>query len=299
MKYILITLVLFCGSSSAQNLPVFTPEQSIDKIYQNNASFAPCSQITEGSFEQSFGTNFENFVMADNYNVAAGTSASIQTLIVNILTPQGNDIASADIKIHADVSGFPGAVLEFFDNIVPSGQIVVQESTNGNDFHQVTFDLSSAALELSGGGSGAQYWIALNTTATVGNDNEFWESTTNITNGQALFSVNGGATWVPLVFEDEPYELIMTVESDCILSNESNVLDRILKVFPNPSTGIIKFEGFSMNNVQVRIQDGIGRTLETQSTVQNSLDLTNLPSGIYFISFKLDDRFYSKKIIIQ
>jgi hypothetical protein len=297
MKYFLITLVFGWGTLIAQDIPALTPNFPSDEINPINVSFAPCTQTTNGTFEQSFGSNFSNFVIADDYYVAAGETSTIQTVVINVLTPQGNDIASADIKIHIDVSGFPGAVLEFFDDIVPSDQIVIQPWTNGNDFHQVTFDLSSSSLELEGGAAGSKYWISLKTTATSGTDNEYWESTTAITNGQAVYSVDGGALWALLVYEGEAYEMVMTVEGDCILSHGGDFSDANLKVFPNPTTGQVYFQGVPLSDFEVQIRDATGRILTQRRTEQYSLNISDLPSGLYFLSFHVDGASYSRKII--
>ncbi|MEM7186129.1 MAG: T9SS type A sorting domain-containing protein [Bacteroidota bacterium] len=298
MKYIYFLSLVSCLSLSAQEIPSFTPELSFTDVeaLSSNYSLAPCAQVTEGTFETSYGTNFTDFVMADNFNVGPGESASINTLIVNILTPQGNNIASADIKIHADVSGFPGAVLEFFDDLAPTDQTVVQTGTSGNDFHQVTFDLSGSELELSGGSAGAKYWIAITTTATSGVDNQFWEATSDITNGQAVFSADGGALWTLLTVEGVDYEFVMTVEAECILSVD-DFDDSQLAVFPNPTDGILQLDGIELSGVEVELIDLNGRLLDRLSIQENRIDLHSIPAGLYFLRIEHQNTLITKKII--
>ncbi len=297
MRYLYAILLLVCGSSLAQEIPSLITEGSSEgTIISGIDSNEPCTQTTTGIFDLGYGTNFAGFVMADNYNVGPFEDVTLNTLIVNILTPQGNNIASADIKVHIDVGGFPGAVLEFFDNLVPTDQTVVFVGANGNDYHEVTFDLSSSGLVLDGGSTGAKFWIAITTTATTGVDNQFWEATADITNEIAMFSADGGATWMPLTVEEVDYEFVMTVEGDCVLST-NDIAGASVNVFPNPTDGYVLLEGIQTDNAEIQIMDATGRTLDRRKTVQNSLNVQDLPVGLYFLSFEVDNVTYSKKII--
>ena len=65
-----------------------------------------------------------------------------------------------------------------------------------------------------------------------------------------------------------------------------NVED-FLRIYPNPTTGIVKIE--PLNNHQIEsiiITNEIGKTWEMKP-VQNQLDLTGIPAGMYFLDISL------------
>ena len=261
-----------------------------------NASNTPCTQVVPSTGELGFGVNHEPFVMADNFNVNAGETATLNTLIINIISADTVDLASADIKIHMNSGGFPGAVLEFFDDLVPTDQILLEDFPNDFSLLQLTFDLSSANVALNGGANGEKYWIAINTTAETGIENQFWEATSTIINEQGLFSLDGGATWLLLASAGIDYEFVMTVEAECLLSN-SDFTSSALRLSPNPTTGIISFNGLSNNLGIVEIYDVTGSLVKKQYVENDSIDISDLISGIYFIQVEMENAVFVEKVI--
>ncbi|MEP6793922.1 MAG: T9SS type A sorting domain-containing protein, partial [Saprospiraceae bacterium] len=70
---------------------------------------------------------------------------------------------------------------------------------------------------------------------------------------------------------------------------------RTLEFYPNPVTNVIHFKGLSdQENVIITLYDGVGQTI-LQSSLKESVDLTSLHSGIYYISFFVDGK-YSKMV---
>lgn len=295
-----IALGLIGIASWAQAPPsiaVDWPSQS--QVMTQDLPETPCTFMTESTEEDGFGTNYETFVMADNYYVNPGEIVNIETLIIPFYTPSGNDIASANIKIHADVSGFPGAVLEFFSDIVPVSQIVLESFPNGNDLHEVTFDLSSSTLDLSGGASGQNYWIAINTTAVTGIENQAWEATSTITNQQAVFSFTSGGTWVLLISAGIDYEFVMKVEANCLLSNGADINLTDIRLYPNPSNGPITISGLDLSGATVTITNISGAKISEKIVANQQLDVSELPNGLYFLNFSVEGKSLVRKIIKQ
>ncbi|MEL6811088.1 MAG: T9SS type A sorting domain-containing protein [Bacteroidota bacterium] len=295
--FIIITQLL-CAISVAQTLPQIAVEGHSGLNHLVTSEYdGPCSQVVPSDDEAlGFGTNFMGFVMGDNYEVAANDVVSLNTLIINVITADNVDVATSDIKIHIDVNGFPGAVLEFFDDLAPVDQVLLEDFPNENSLHQVTFDLSASSLELTGGAGGTRYWIAITTTAAAGVDNQFWEVRSDIINGQGVFSANGGATWQPLVSSGIDYEFIMTVEAECLLSN-SDVTARQIAVYPNPTSGDLYVQGVEGEQVTVEIYNVLGSLLTRQTTNTNAIDVANLPSGIYLLRMEVDNSIVTKKIV--
>ena len=81
---------------------------------------------------------------------------------------------------------------------------------------------------------------------------------------------------------------------------ESDTSDDIIKVFPNPSSDLISLE----NNIQSPIQsmdihDISGQFVQSIPVDQSSIDIKNLPKGLYLIKVKIADRTYYKKFVKQ
>jgi len=62
-----------------------------------------------------------------------------------------------------------------------------------------------------------------------------------------------------------------------------NTLKNNIKVYPNPATEKINIEGVA--DVSLKVTDLVGKTVITESTV-NSIDVSTLTSGIYFLNVK-------------
>ncbi len=93
--------------------------------------------------------------------------------------------------------------------------------------------------------------------------------------------------------------------SNTIVSNqEINSLSEF-NISPNPSTGYldlsIEFE--KQNNYQIRIFDAVGKMVHQQggSNIQlnERIDLSHLPNGIYFINLMVADQMITKKLILS
>lgn len=74
-----------------------------------------------------------------------------------------------------------------------------------------------------------------------------------------------------------------------------------LKLFPNPSTGIVNLDDadFSNINYEVKVYNAIGKLLLSQKQ-KNTIDLSGFENGIYFITIDIPDRgSVNKKIVLQ
>jgi hypothetical protein len=90
------------------------------------------------------------------------------------------------------------------------------------------------------------------------------------------------------------------LESNVSLSIKDNKLSEVL-VYPNPSTGIFNLNGLKTNDVILNITDIFGKTYKT--TILNkhsaSINLKDLPSGIYFLQLEANGFKIVQKIIKQ
>lgn len=65
---------------------------------------------------------------------------------------------------------------------------------------------------------------------------------------------------------------------------ESNKLD--FQLFPNPSSGTIQIHHANANDLKFSLQDEMGRMILSGELIGNTLELSDVSEGIYFISFQ-------------
>jgi len=79
-----------------------------------------------------------------------------------------------------------------------------------------------------------------------------------------------------------------------------NETQQLIVVYPNPSNGLISFDGLKENNI-INVFDVNGKVVYSQNNVQNNatLDLSFLNSGIYFVNIKNGEQTVNHKIVIK
>jgi len=82
----------------------------------------------------------------------------------------------------------------------------------------------------------------------------------------------------------------------CINSLSNNeILQNTTKIYPNPTTGIVKVE--SLNTIEkIEVFDVLGKKILTQ-TQTNEIDITDLRDGIYILNVHSQNSFLEKKLI--
>lgn len=77
-------------------------------------------------------------------------------------------------------------------------------------------------------------------------------------------------------------------------------LDRALKLYPNPSFGIVKYElSHSLQGIEVYNSTG-SRISSMKESSDSRLDLRNYPSGIYILKFITEDgKIISRKVVLK
>ncbi|WP_196890974.1 M4 family metallopeptidase [Aureivirga marina] len=77
---------------------------------------------------------------------------------------------------------------------------------------------------------------------------------------------------------------------------------KYLKVYPNPSEGIITIKSQLNQKTELNIRDMLGRTVSSKNTIstgKNTIDLSNLDSGIYNLEFKTASGNHTQKLVIE
>ncbi|MGV3695549.1 S8 family serine peptidase [Flavobacterium sp.] len=95
------------------------------------------------------------------------------------------------------------------------------------------------------------------------------------------------------------FSLIANATSGLTLNTRDYEFDNSVFVYPNPAQGILNFD--VKNNItisNVSINDVSGKEIyRASNSIGNSIDISNLASGVYFVTFKSDNGSVTKKFV--
>ncbi|WP_312903133.1 T9SS type A sorting domain-containing protein, partial [Chryseobacterium taichungense] len=94
---------------------------------------------------------------------------------------------------------------------------------------------------------------------------------------------------------------IFRVTSTSLATNENDLSSQI-KIYPNPASKRVFIEGVKDKNTTVEIVNAEGRKVLEQGKIEgdNGINISGIPSGVYFINLNsANQKAYSKKIIIK
>ena len=74
----------------------------------------------------------------------------------------------------------------------------------------------------------------------------------------------------------------------------------IFEIYPNPADELLNFELYAKNTIyNVEIYNISGQKVLTQKPISNTINVSKLTSGIYYIIVDLGDRKLNKKLIVK
>lgn len=201
---------------------------------------------------------------------------------------------------------FEGHENSTYSNGVHIDNIVVDGSGGGTILvTSVTVDGQGGASTITTAGGTLQ----MGSTVLPGNatDNTISWSVTNGTGSASinasglLTAISDGTVTVTATANDasgETDDMVVTI------SNQSAGLAVInhnnFTIYPNPGSGIFQLDVSGINDVTgITVRSLMGQVVYTNDIVSNNLDLSNLPSGVYFVQVSADGREISKKLIIE
>ena len=92
--------------------------------------------------------------------------------------------------------------------------------------------------------------------------------------------------------------LLLKVDLDSIVGIDQNVSENSIQVYPNPTNSIITIDT-EMNIRSVRILDLTGKIITSNSQSSKTINVTDLPSGIFFLEIETEEGSFTKKFIKQ
>lgn len=76
----------------------------------------------------------------------------------------------------------------------------------------------------------------------------------------------------------------------------NNATEHQITLFPNPVNNELKINFYSQNDFEIEIFNTIGK-IEIKNRNQNTIDVSRLPSGFYFLNLKQGVSSYKQKFI--
>ena len=70
-----------------------------------------------------------------------------------------------------------------------------------------------------------------------------------------------------------------------------------IRVFPNPTAGLVRWESQDLENETVRVYNLLGQLVLEKKAVENQLDLTGFSAGVYLLEFKVGEGLYWEKVV--
>ena len=133
-------------------------------------------------------------------------------------------------------------------------------------------------------------------------------------NGTFLKTTDGGISWSPqqinpvstiykiafandsLGFALSDNAIYRTSNAGVLLNLKENSMLNI-ELFPNPIKGVFSLKTSENKILNVTIMDLSGKELMNVSSNYSQIDISNFPSGIYFLAITTEEGFATKKII--
>jgi hypothetical protein len=82
------------------------------------------------------------------------------------------------------------------------------------------------------------------------------------------------------------------------LTTVKNICLEEIDIFPNPTTDIINITGLS-HPAEVRLFSIQGQLLKTVHQVESTIDVSDLPTGVYFVNLTTGMESVVRKIVID
>lgn len=246
-----------------------------------------CNVVHPGNqFEAGLGP-VETYIFANDFEVNAGESFTVNQVKLNLWIEPLSSITSADIYLYSDSGEGPGETISEAFGLTPTS-IKNIGGNFGYITYEVTFDLEG--IELSAEGSeNAIYWLGAQVYGSNG-ATVFWDAVLDLVspNQQYIYDADE-STWVTnnSVFEYDA-DGTMTIIGECesLSVMDLNALD--FTYYPNPTKDILNIK--SQNAVQtVEVFNLTGQLVMNRSKVGlDQVDVSKLSAGVYIFKVTLE-----------
>lgn len=82
--------------------------------------------------------------------------------------------------------------------------------------------------------------------------------------------------------------------------DEAVVASSKINIYPNPAKGIVKIQSpIGMTDISIEVFDNAGKQITMQLSPENTIDVSNIASGLYLITITSNDIKTTKKLIVE
>lgn len=158
-----------------------------------------------------------------------------------------------------------------FDSIVLTSQVNLISSPNADD--------GSIQLQVSGGNGNIEYeWSTGDTTNAI----------QNLSQGNYNVTVTDSTG------------CSVTKSFDMVLSGKEEVTENDIKIYPNPTKGMVTVRTGGTRELTLDVLDVVGKVVLTERLDKQLIDLTGLPSGLYIFKIHSDGSpVKTQKVIVR
>ncbi|MDR9488061.1 S8 family serine peptidase [Salibacter sp.] len=158
-----------------------------------------------------------------------------------------------------------------FDSIVLTSQVNLISSPNAKD--------GSIQLQVSGGNGNIEYeWSTGDTTDAI----------QNLSQGNYNVTVTDSTG------------CSVTKSFDMVLSGKDEVTENDIKIYPNPTKGMVTVRTGGARELTLDVLDVVGKVVLTERLDKQLIDLTGLPSGLYIFKIHSDGSpVKTEKVIVR
>lgn len=206
-----------------------------------------------------------------NITVPAGNGVQKASIFMHIDAIQGTNLLDGTISIKSKNGSFGAAAVEAGD-FSAAGDFVGNPCQFGSKSqgNWVRFDLpTSLASEIQDG------------------LNQFIITATNASNQQVVFSNSDDADFAP----------VMNIKYINSVSSVNEIAQEKMKVYPNPTTGIVHLEITSSVIKGIEITDLAGRKMPVNQYTASSIDISTFPAGVYMLSIETQQGKQTQRIV--
>jgi len=292
MRKITFLVILFLSMSLfAQDALMLDMHGNFEQIAEQSWELAPCSQFNPSNdFEAALSNGITNDqIIANDLFVQANEVFSLEQVVANLTSVDG--VTQLNVIIWDDLDGKPNTILFSELEIVPSSQIIIGVDTlSGLDVYETTANFPSP-YDLSGGVSGATYWIQIDSYPVTGTFSGWEYSTATMVGYGAAFNHSG--EWGVEEVRDGVYMF----NGDCNLLNVDEFLQSAVSVLPNPASDRIMLNlSQELEVLRTDIFDITGK-LVLESMHEVELDISKLQIGLYLLKIETTQGSLTKKVI--
>ena len=301
------------GAAGSQNASLVSPVMDLSgytelivrfnhhfRVYNNNADYG----YVEGTIDG--GASWENittFTGAQNYVAEGLTSLDMSSLAGNpavqirfrYVGAWGYYWGIDNVEVTQCTSSAPDAVS--IPTLPLDGATDVAININGDDAivnfewpaAEEGFEVENYTFNLGTSLEGFPNVGSLALTNNLVNLIYTWEPYT--TYYWSIDASNCGGSTAGTIFSFTTGESVTAGLNDNEINN--------IKMYPNPANDYLNFDTNSNENINIEIFDMLGKSILVSDNVTNSVNITELKSGIYFVQITLGFEKGTKKLIIN